>query len=60
MKLDDALSTLDLTRESTLADAKRAYKLLAMKHHPDRSSAPDATETMQRVTEASERQRHRP
>ncbi len=59
LPLDDAFSLLDLQREASLADAKKARRELAMVWHPDRF--PDnaelqtrAVETFKRINEAYE------
>ena len=46
----DYYETLDLTQEASDAEIKKAYKKLAMKHHPDRNSGdPASTETFKEV-----------
>ncbi|KAJ1624576.1 hypothetical protein T492DRAFT_881623, partial [Pavlovales sp. CCMP2436] len=48
----EALEVLDVTEEATVVEIKKAFKVKAMLFHPDRNSAPDATERMQEVTQA--------
>ncbi len=49
----DYYETLNLNREASDTDIKKAYKKLAMKHHPDRNSGdPKSTETFKEVKKA--------
>lgn len=50
----DYYRTLGVDRKATHEEIKRAYRRLALNIHPDRSSAPDATERFTRLTEAYE------
>jgi len=51
MPRDDHYTVLGLTRSSGGAEIRRAYRLLALRHHPDRAG-PDGTATFQRIAEA--------
>jgi DnaJ-class molecular chaperone len=51
MPRDDHYAVLGLTRSSGGAEIRRAYRLLALRHHPDRAG-PDGTATFQRIAEA--------
>lgn len=45
---------LGLPRTATLADIRKAYRKNALRHHPDKDSAQDATALFQRILEAYE------
>lgn len=47
----DHYAVLGIAREVTVAEIRRAYRLLALRHHPDRAG-PDATPLFQRITQA--------
>ena len=51
MKLDEALKVLGLEQICTEEDAKKAYRSLALKHHPDRcrGNVEEATATFKRI-----------
>jgi len=51
MPRDDHYTILGLTRSSGGAEIRRAYRLLALRHHPDRAG-PNGTATFQRIAEA--------
>lgn len=51
MPPDDHYAILGLTRSSGGAEIRRAYRLLALRHHPDRAG-PDGTAAFQRIAEA--------
>jgi len=51
MARDDHYAVLGLTPGVGVAEIRRAYRLLALRHHPDRAG-PDATATFQRIAEA--------
>ncbi len=51
MPRDDHYTVLGLTRFSGDAEIRRAYRLLALRHHPDRAG-PNGTATFQRIAEA--------
>ncbi len=51
MPRDDHYAVLGLTRASGGAEIRRAYRLLALRHHPDRAG-PAGTATFQRIVEA--------
>lgn len=46
---EDYYKILELGQTATLEDVHRSYKRLALKLHPDRNNAPDATESFQLV-----------
>jgi len=49
----DYYDTLGLNQQASDAEIKKAYKKLAMKHHPDRNDGnPDSTETFKEVKKA--------
>ena len=49
----DYYDTLKLSREASDTEIKKAYKKLAMKHHPDRNNGdPESTETFKEVKKA--------
>jgi DnaJ-class molecular chaperone len=48
---DDHYAALGLTPPVGVAEIRRAYRLLALRHHPDRAG-PEATATFQRIAEA--------
>lgn len=50
----DYYSLLGVSREASPDEIKKAYRKLAMKHHPDVSDAPDAAETFKQIQEAYE------
>jgi len=45
---------LDVARDATEADIKKAYRKLAMEFHPDRNPAPEAEAKFKEITEAYE------
>jgi hypothetical protein len=47
-------TTLELTSSATAEQVKKAYRRLAMKYHPDRTSEPGAVDRFLEVTEAYE------
>jgi len=51
MKLDEALEVLGLEQECTEEEAKKAYRSLALKHHPDKcpDNVEEATATFKRI-----------
>ncbi|HET6149892.1 MAG TPA: J domain-containing protein [Polyangia bacterium] len=51
MARDDHYAVLGLTPTVQIAEIRRAYRLLALRHHPDRAG-PDGTATFQRIAEA--------
>ena len=51
MARDDHYAVLGLTPAVQVAEIRRAYRLLALRHHPDRAG-PDGTATFQLIAEA--------
>lgn len=52
----DPFAVLELPRDATLAQARRAYRRLALKHHPDRNPGdPMASDRFKRVLRAYRR-----
>ena len=51
MSRDDHYTVLGLTRSVGGAEIRRAYRLLALRHHPDRAG-PEGTARFQRIAEA--------
>jgi molecular chaperone DnaJ len=52
--VSDFYTLLDVPRDCTEADIKKAYRKLAMEYHPDRNSSPDAEARFKEITEAYE------
>ncbi len=50
----DFYSVLGVSRDASEADIKKAYRKLAMEHHPDRNKSPGAEERFKEITEAYE------
>lgn len=50
----DYYKILDLKRSATSADIKKAYRRLSLKYHPDKNSAPDASEKFAEIGTAYE------
>src|SRR6266536_6385961 len=48
----DYYEILSVSRSATDDDIKKAYRRLALQYHPDRNSAPEATERFKEATEA--------
>src|SRR3979409_2339800 len=48
----DYYEILSVSRSATDDDIKKAYRKLALQYHPDRNSAPEATERFKEATEA--------
>src|SRR5215211_155552 len=48
----DYYEVLGVTRSASDEDIKKAYRRLALQFHPDRNSAPEATERFKEATEA--------
>lgn len=48
----DYYDVLGVARSASKAEIKKAYRKLAMKHHPDRNKGADATEKFKEVSEA--------
>ena len=52
MTLRTYYEVLGVNKSCTAADVRRAYRRQALRHHPDKSSAPDAEQTFKLVGEA--------
>jgi molecular chaperone DnaJ len=50
----DFYSVLGVPRDASEADIKKAYRKLAMEHHPDRNKSPGAEDRFKEITEAYE------
>lgn len=50
----DPYSLLGVSRSSSSAEIKRAYKKLAMQWHPDKNESPDASERFMQISQAYE------
>src|SRR5687768_16919247 len=48
----DYYEVLSVSRSASDDDIKKAYRKLALQYHPDRNSAPEATERFKEATEA--------
>ena len=54
MTKKDYYEILGVSRNATLEEIKRAYRRLALKHHPDRDKSPGAEERFKEINEAYE------
>jgi len=52
--VSDFYILLGVSRDASETDIKKAYRKLAMEHHPDRNSAPEAEARFKEITEAYE------
>jgi hypothetical protein len=50
----DHYKALEVRREASAEDIQHAYRILALRFHPDRNSAPDAAARMREINEAWE------
>jgi tetratricopeptide (TPR) repeat protein len=51
----DFYEVLQISYQATQADIKKAYRKLALKHHPDKSDDPNAADNFRRIQEAFEK-----
>ena len=51
---DDFYSILELSKDASDKDIKKAYRKLTLKYHPDRNNSPDADEKIRKINEAYE------
>lgn len=54
MTSSDYYKVLGLKKSASLKDVKSAYRKLALMWHPDKNSAPEASENFRKVAEAYE------
>lgn len=52
MRKRDYYDVLEVGRNASKEDIKKAYRRLAMQHHPDRNKSPDAGEKFKEISEA--------
>jgi molecular chaperone DnaJ len=52
--VSDFYALLDVSRDATELEIKKAYRKLAMEYHPDRNAAPEAEARFKEITEAYE------
>ena len=50
----DYYAVLGVTKTASLKDIKSAYRKLALEWHPDKNTAPEASENFRKVAEAYE------
>ena len=51
---NDFYSILEIPKDASDQDVKKAYRKLSLQYHPDRNSSPDADEKIRKINEAYE------
>lgn len=49
---EDLYKTLGLSRSATSDDLKKAYRTLALRHHPDKNPSPESQELFKKISTA--------